>query len=111
MRETDKLIRLIAECVQRPDEKLSAAERDVRAEVERTARKHNTTPILVARELWAVFKEKGGARSTINRWLKNGTINAVTFEEFDRRRDVLARYQKGARRVLKRLNKEHANDK
>lgn len=111
MRETDKLIGLLAECVRRPNEPLKNAERDVRREVERTAKKHNTTPLLVARELWTTFKERGPARATINRWLCNRTIGPLTPEEFDRRRDVLSKYQKNTRRVLKRLNKEHKNDK
>lgn len=102
MRETDRLIRLIAEAIKDPDEALKEAERDARSEIERTARLHNTTPLLVARELWATFKERGGARKTINRWLKNGVIEPLSPAEFERRRLILDRYQKGARRVIRK---------
>lgn len=101
MRETDKLIQLLAESVRKPGESLRLAIRDVRNEVERTARKNNTTPLVVARELWATFKERG-ARKTINRWLRNGVIEAVSPTEFERRREILDRYQKNARRVLRK---------
>lgn len=101
MRETDKLIQLLAEAVRNPGEPLKNAERDVRREVEQVARKHNTTPLVVARELWATFKERG-ARMTINRWLSNGVIGPLSPTEFERRREILARYQKGARRVLRK---------
>lgn len=102
MRETDRLIRLIAEAIKDPDEALKEAERDVRSEIGRTARLHNTTPLLVARELWATFKERGGARKTINRWLRNGVIEPLSPAEFERRRLILDRYQKGARRLIRR---------
>lgn len=101
MRETDKLIQLLAESVRKPGESRKNAESDVRREVEIVARRHNTTSLVVARELWATFKERG-ARKTINRWLKDGVIEAVSPTEFERRREILDRYQKNARRVLRK---------
>lgn len=102
VREYDRLVRLIAESVMAAGrEKVSQAEADVRREIEQVARQHTLAPLVVARGLWATFKERG-ARKTINRWLKNGVIEAVSPTEFERRREILDRYQKNARRVLRK---------
>lgn len=111
VREYDRLVRLIAESVMATGkESLKQAEMDVRREIEQVARQHTLVPLVVARGLWFTLKRRG-ARATINQWIGNGEVPPYSAQEYEKIRTILDKYQKGARRALRKRREEQYNDK
>lgn len=110
VREYDRLVRLIAESVMATGrEKIAQAEADVRREIEQVARQHTLAPLVVARGLWQTLKQRG-ARATLNGWIGNGEIPPQSAQEYEKILSILNRYQKGARRALRKRREEQYND-
>lgn len=103
MRETDRLIHNIALCVQKPNEGLHNAEKEVRAILERSSREHNIPLLFVARDIWQMLKESK-PRKTVNKWCKD-RLGKLSFAEFDYHIEIMKRYQKNARN-LQRIKEE-----
>lgn len=100
VRETDRLINAIARSVQKPNESLKDAEKDVRQALEKSAYEHNLPLLIVARGIWKMFKNDRNPRKIVNGWCKD-RLGKISIAEFDYHVDVLKRYQKNARNLEK----------
>lgn len=95
-RETDRLIRNIAICTRCPDETLKEAEAEVRSKLQISSQQNGKPIIVILREMWQELTT-GSAHKRLNEMIAKGYMRPLTFNEFDRHKEVLRNMQKRAK--------------
>jgi hypothetical protein len=96
VREADQIIQRVAVCTLCSSEGLAAAERAVRAKIRLSSLQNFKPEVVILREMWQELLN-GKAHRVMNKMIKEERIVADSFEDFDRKKEVLRTFQRRAR--------------
>lgn len=100
IRETDRLIQILAWCVKHEDESQKDAERELRTLVARERLAQGKPEVVLLREMWQRFK-KAHAHKDVNTFIADGYLPVLSFKSHEEHVAVLKRFHKRARLYLK----------
>ena len=100
IRETDRLIAILAWCVKKDDESQKDAERVLRDLVARERLVQFKTEVELLREMWKRFKA-AHAHKDVNTFIAEGHLPVLSFRSHEEHVAVLKRFHKNARLYVK----------
>lgn len=100
VRETERLIDILAEVIRKEDETIADAKRALRLHLAKERIKQGQPEVVLLREMWRRLKDVHAHRD-INSYIAQGYLPQLSFAEFEAHKTVLKRFGANVRRYLR----------